>query len=146
MSLLILYRQLFSDVLDSYSEYTHSQQTLLFWFGRVWFLMMPTRTCFMLSCFSVHVLTFPLTLRRYFSYFTHLSYIGITAWLWAAGVQSTAFAKSSESEEHPRYPLQSWPRALQFLHELLFSTIATFRELFFTTPPPSAANSLIGST
>ncbi|KAF9443771.1 hypothetical protein P691DRAFT_787534 [Macrolepiota fuliginosa MF-IS2] len=62
----------------------------------------------------------------FFSYFTHLSYIGVTAWLWASGIQSIAFANSWKGGRDARYPLQSWPRALQFLHELLFSTIATF--------------------
>ncbi|KAF5346888.1 hypothetical protein D9756_010598 [Leucocoprinus leucothites] len=63
----------------------------------------------------------------YFSYFTHLSYIGVTAWLWASGVQSVMFANAIKSSgDDARYPLQSWPRPLQYLHEFLFSTIATF--------------------
>ncbi|KXN84668.1 hypothetical protein AN958_12046 [Leucoagaricus sp. SymC.cos] len=62
----------------------------------------------------------------YFSYFTHLSYIGVTAWFWASGVQTFAFARNRKNEDDARYPLQSWPKPLQILHELLFSTIATF--------------------
>ncbi|KAJ3574391.1 hypothetical protein NP233_g1793 [Leucocoprinus birnbaumii] len=62
----------------------------------------------------------------YFSYFTHLSYIGLTAWLWASGVQTVAFANALKNGEEPRYPLQSWPRIFGFLHEYLYTTIATF--------------------
>jgi len=59
----------------------------------------------------------------YFSYFTHLSYIGLCAYFCAAGVQTFFYARSGKG-----YPLQSWPRALQYLHVLLYSTIVTFRE------------------
>jgi len=59
----------------------------------------------------------------YFSYFTHLSYIGLCAYFCAAGVQTFFYARSGKG-----YPLQSWPRALQYLHVLLYSTIVTYRE------------------
>lgn len=61
--------------------------------------------------------------RRYFSYFTHLSYIGLCSYFFAAGVQTLFYARSGRTS----YPLQYWPKFLQALHVLLFATIATFR-------------------
>ncbi|KAI5118345.1 hypothetical protein M0805_009148 [Coniferiporia weirii] len=59
----------------------------------------------------------------FFSYFTLLSYIGLCAYLFASGVQTLTYALSRGR----KYPLrESWPRFLQFLHVLLFSTITTF--------------------
>ncbi|TFK39333.1 hypothetical protein BDQ12DRAFT_629891 [Crucibulum laeve] len=60
----------------------------------------------------------------YFSFFTHLSYIGLCAYFFAAGVQT--FVYSVRGGHAAEYPLQRWPRVLQYLHVLLFSTIATF--------------------
>ena len=65
--------------------------------------------------------------RRYFSYFTHLSYIGLIAYLYAAGVQTLCYALKGKSG----YPLQRWPRPLQLLHSLLYSTVTTYRECTF---------------
>ena len=65
--------------------------------------------------------------HRFFSYFTNLSLIGLTAYFWAAGVQTLAYTLRGEKT----YPLQRWPRFLQFLHRLLYSSITTFRERFF---------------
>lgn len=63
----------------------------------------------------------------FFSYFTSLSYIGLLSYFWASGVQTLFYALSVRSgSKPPSYPLQSWPRPLQFLHLLLFSTIVTF--------------------
>ena len=62
--------------------------------------------------------------RRFFSYFTHLSYIGLIAYLYAAGVQTLCYALKGKSG----YPLQRWPRPLQLLHSLLYSTVTTYRE------------------
>ncbi|KAK7059941.1 hypothetical protein R3P38DRAFT_2838631 [Favolaschia claudopus] len=56
----------------------------------------------------------------YLSYFTNLSYIGLTAYYWASGVQTFAYAR------YGRYPLRRWPRVLQGLHVLLQSTVTTF--------------------
>ncbi|CAL1694596.1 unnamed protein product [Somion occarium] len=56
----------------------------------------------------------------YFSFFTELSYIGLLAYFWAAGVQTLVYSVRG------RYLLQKWPRPLQFLHTLLYSTITTF--------------------
>jgi hypothetical protein len=64
----------------------------------------------------------------FFSYFTHLSYVGLCAYFWASGVQTAAFALRARSGNYnPTYPLQRWHRILQFLHVLLFSTIITYR-------------------
>ncbi len=46
------------------------------------------------------------------------------AYLFAAGVQTLCYALSRRKS----YPLQRWPRPLQFLHRLLYSTITTYRE------------------
>ncbi|EGN98716.1 hypothetical protein SERLA73DRAFT_181325 [Serpula lacrymans var. lacrymans S7.3] len=58
----------------------------------------------------------------YFSYFTNLTYIGIVSYFWAAAVQTIAFSRNNNES----YPLQRWPRVLQFLHILLYSTITTY--------------------
>ncbi|KAG6907928.1 hypothetical protein DXG01_006858 [Tephrocybe rancida] len=57
----------------------------------------------------------------YFSYFTHLSYLGLCAYFFAAGVQTLASSRRAAS-----YPLQKWPRPLQVLHLLLQTTITTY--------------------
>lgn len=62
----------------------------------------------------------------YFSYFTHLSYIGLCSWFWASGIQTLIFGIRAGSGNRA-YPLQTWPRILQFLHMLLFSTIIVYR-------------------
>lgn len=41
-------------------------------------------------------------------------------------MQTLAFARTLRRGAPPAYPLQTWPRPLQFLHLLLLSTIATF--------------------
>ncbi|KDQ06808.1 hypothetical protein BOTBODRAFT_39349 [Botryobasidium botryosum FD-172 SS1] len=70
--------------------------------------------------------------ETFLSYFTHLSYIGLCAYFFASGVQTFFFARSLKRhyQSYPTgadtYPLQKWPRFLQFLHSLLFSTISTF--------------------
>ncbi|KAN0082889.1 hypothetical protein V8E55_008684 [Tylopilus felleus] len=76
--------------------------------------------------FAVYALvTITIILARYqdpgtfFSYFTNLTYIGLVAYFWAAGVQSIAFVLRGRKS----YPLQTWPRFLQLLHVLLYSTI-----------------------
>ncbi|KAL5534876.1 hypothetical protein ACEPAG_1341 [Sanghuangporus baumii] len=60
--------------------------------------------------------------NSFFSYFTHLTYIGLCAYFFASGVQTLVYAVSNGKS----YPLERWPRILQFLHVLLFSTITTF--------------------
>ncbi|KAL1696125.1 hypothetical protein GGG16DRAFT_121423 [Schizophyllum commune] len=68
---------------------------------------------------------FPQDLDSYFSYFTHLSYIGMCSYFFAAGVQTLFYARFRRTS----YPLQYWPKFLQALHVLLFATIATFPRL-----------------
>lgn len=63
----------------------------------------------------------------YFSYFTELSNIGLCAYYWAAFTQTVLFL----SNGCKRYPLQKWPRFLQFLHLFLQATVLTFRESNF---------------
>ncbi len=58
---------------------------------------------------------------RYFSFFTELTYIGLVSYFWASSVQTFFFARSRAV-----YPLQNWPRPLQFLHLLLHTTIVTY--------------------
>jgi hypothetical protein len=53
----------------------------------------------------------------------------------AAAVQTIAYARHSRrfhtrSGAQCEYPLQRWPRILQFLHLLLWSTVTTFRKCF----------------
>lgn len=66
----------------------------------------------------------------FFSYFTELSYIGLCSYFWASAVQTLCFAR--RSGDKPSYPLQTWPRFLQFLHSLLWSTVTVFP--FIVTP------------
>lgn len=64
---------------------------------------------------------------EFFAYFTELTYIGLTSYFWASGVQTLVYARGIKREGSAYvYPLQRWPRPLQFLHSLLFSTITTF--------------------
>ncbi|KAJ2916891.1 hypothetical protein MD484_g3492, partial [Candolleomyces efflorescens] len=68
--------------------------------------------------------------ETYFSYFTNLTFIGLCAYFFASGVQTYAYSRScnkgSASPDLPTYPLQRWHRVLQYLHVLLYTTIATF--------------------
>ncbi|KAF7310160.1 hypothetical protein MIND_00389400 [Mycena indigotica] len=57
----------------------------------------------------------------FFSYFTHLTYTGLCAYFFAAGVQTALFARRGKG-----YPLQGWPRALRFLHLALLATVTVF--------------------
>jgi hypothetical protein len=61
--------------------------------------------------------------HRYFSYFTTLTYIGLCAYFFALGVQTLVYACGNRRG----YPLQRWPKFLQFLHVLLHATIVTYR-------------------
>ncbi|OBZ75420.1 hypothetical protein A0H81_04742 [Grifola frondosa] len=61
--------------------------------------------------------------NTFFSYFTHLSYIGLLAYFWAAAVQTLVYALGGGRKG---YPLQRWHCSLQFLHVLLYSTITTY--------------------
>ncbi|KAI6044599.1 hypothetical protein EDC04DRAFT_2561195 [Pisolithus marmoratus] len=59
----------------------------------------------------------------YLCYFTSLSYIGLCAYFWASGVQTIAFART---ERRICYPLQKWPRPLQLMHVLLYTSVAVY--------------------
>jgi hypothetical protein len=88
----------------------------------------------------VHVQTFirPSLTRstlRFFSYFTHLSAIGLCAYFWAAGVQTAAYARWK------KYPLRYWPQSFQWLHLWLSATIVTFRMFAYGTRRPPRKNS-----
>jgi len=61
-------------------------------------------------------------LNSFFSYFTHLSYIGLCAYFWASSVQTIAYA-SAARHGRATYPLQQWPRFLQLLHLFLTCTV-----------------------
>ncbi|CAK5270863.1 unnamed protein product [Mycena citricolor] len=58
----------------------------------------------------------------FLSFFTDLSYIGLTAYYIAAAVQTVGYARYGSRG----YVLQRWPRALQAAHVLLQGTITTF--------------------
>ncbi|ELU42181.1 hypothetical protein AG1IA_03780 [Rhizoctonia solani AG-1 IA] len=71
------------------------------------------------------------TIDQFFSYFTNLTYIGLCSYMWASSVQTIAYARHArrfhtKSGAQREYPLQRWPRILQFLHLLLWSTVTTF--------------------
>lgn len=65
----------------------------------------------------------------FFSYFTNLTFIGTCSYFFAAGVQTFFFARKHRVGSGEEYPLQEWPRLLQYLHVLLSSTVMTFRKL-----------------
>jgi len=58
----------------------------------------------------------------FFSYFTEMSSIGICAYFFTAGTQTALYSRNT----FQKFPLQRWPRTLQFLHLWLLSTITTF--------------------
>lgn len=68
---------------------------------------------------------------QYYIYFTRLTFIGVTAYFSAAAFHTGFFVlslrqlKRGKVSRAPWYPLQKWPRVLQFLHLWLFSTIIT---------------------
>ncbi|EAU87190.1 hypothetical protein CC1G_10469 [Coprinopsis cinerea okayama7 len=64
----------------------------------------------------------------YLSYFTNLTYIGLCAYFFASGVQTICYAlRWRRNGAGAGYPLQqSWPRFLQALHVILYSTVITF--------------------
>ncbi|KAJ7258413.1 hypothetical protein B0H12DRAFT_1109842 [Mycena haematopus] len=74
-------------------------------------------------CTVCTVLAFDVSMgsgKSFLSYFTLLSYIGLTSYYWAAAVQTFFYAR------YGRYLLRRWPRPLQGLHVLLQSTITVF--------------------
>jgi len=61
----------------------------------------------------------------YFSYFTHLSYIGICAYFFTSGIHTARVVRAVPGSP-ATYPLQKWPQSLQLLYILLQSTITTY--------------------
>lgn len=67
------------------------------------------------------------TADGYFSYFTHLSYIGICAYFWASGVQTFSYSRRwKKAGAGVGYPLQRQPGILRCMHMVLQSTVVTF--------------------
>ncbi|KAK2464917.1 hypothetical protein APHAL10511_002993 [Amanita phalloides] len=62
--------------------------------------------------------------KSFFSYFTHLSYIGLCAYLFAAGIQTMVYTYCPLKKG--TFVLRTWPRILQFLHVWLYTTAVTF--------------------
>ncbi|KAJ7512224.1 hypothetical protein B0H11DRAFT_1843971 [Mycena galericulata] len=88
-------------------------------------LLAATRTLLALYALSTicTVLAFNVAMgdgNSFLSYFTQLTYIGLTAYYCAAAVQTAFYAW------YGTYPLQRWPRPLQALHVLLQSTVVSF--------------------
>ncbi|TFK36001.1 hypothetical protein BDQ12DRAFT_699831 [Crucibulum laeve] len=63
--------------------------------------------------------------EQYFSFFTHLSYIGLCSYFFASGIQTLFYALRLR-KGGTGYPLQRWGYSLQALHILLASTVVTF--------------------
>ncbi|KAJ6572786.1 hypothetical protein DFH09DRAFT_1246807 [Mycena vulgaris] len=62
----------------------------------------------------------PPTAGQSFSYFSNITWWGITFYHLFAAFHTLVYAHAG------RPPLESWPRPLQLLHSLLFSTVVTF--------------------
>ncbi|KAF9446710.1 hypothetical protein P691DRAFT_708055 [Macrolepiota fuliginosa MF-IS2] len=60
----------------------------------------------------------------WFSFFTHLAFIGLTAYFVASTYHGFNYKPTSSSVY--AFPLQQWPRPLQALHVMLMSTVTTF--------------------
>jgi len=61
----------------------------------------------------------------YFSYFTNLTFIGLSAYFIASGIQTFLHSKNLRKDVHA-YPLQKWPRPLHWMHIFLLTTVTTF--------------------
>ena len=57
---------------------------------------------------------------RHWSYFTNITYWAIGFYFLVAGFHGAVYAKKGVA------PLQRWPRVLQMLHGLLYSSIITY--------------------
>ncbi|KAJ3566263.1 hypothetical protein NP233_g7108 [Leucocoprinus birnbaumii] len=60
----------------------------------------------------------------WFSYFTHLTYIGLTSYFLLSAYHGLGYKPTSTPAD--AYPLQRWKKILQALHILLLSTVTTF--------------------
>ncbi|MCJ1437099.1 hypothetical protein MMC27_006484 [Xylographa pallens] len=73
-----------------------------------------------ITTFTILATDTPLSARRSFSYFTVLTYWGLAFYFLSSGLHTLSYARSGVSW------LQRWPRPLQALHALFYSTIVTF--------------------
>ncbi|KAI9806808.1 MAG: hypothetical protein M1833_002465 [Piccolia ochrophora] len=73
--------------------------------------------------------------RRSFSYFTDLNYWGLAFYFLFAAIHTFTYARSG------RAALDRWPRPLQALHSLLYTTVVTY-PFFVTSALPGAEPSL----
>lgn len=71
--------------------------------------------------------------RRSFSYFTVLGYWGLAFYLAFAAAHTASYWVRGKSW------LSDWPRALQWLHELLYSTVTVFPLLVTSVFPRTHA-------
>ncbi|KAG5980826.1 hypothetical protein E4U55_003580 [Claviceps digitariae] len=70
------------------------------------------------------------TVRRSFSYFTVLTYWGLAFYFAVSAVHTLSFARSRRGQSQSQQPatclLDSFPRVLQALHSLFYTTVVTF--------------------
>jgi len=69
--------------------------------------------------------------RRYYTFFTRMSYIAITIYLASGALNTWLFDRSLQKArllrvDKPSYPLQTWPKPLRFLYMSLWTTVAAF--------------------
>ncbi|KPI37229.1 uncharacterized protein AB675_1567 [Cyphellophora attinorum] len=77
-------------------------------------------------------------IRQSFSYFTYITYWGLAFYFFFASLHSFSYARStrhrtnSTNTTKPTFLLQRWPRSLQILHSIYYSTITCFPLLVTT--------------
>jgi len=74
----------------------------------------------------------PCPCRRYYAYFTHLTYIGLCAYFFASSFHTGIFTlnlrhlRHGDTSQGLWYPLQKWGKFLQVMHIYLYCTVITF--------------------
>lgn len=58
--------------------------------------------------------------RQWFSYFTHLTYVGLAFYFLFSAIHTWSYWRTGKAL------LQSWPRPLQALHALFYTTVVVF--------------------
>ena len=71
----------------------------------------------------IYALSSPTDDRQSFSYFTVLTYWALAFYFLFASVHSVSYARSGFRGE---YVLQKWPRILQMLHSLFYTTVVVY--------------------
>jgi hypothetical protein len=77
-------------------------------------------------------------IRQSFSYFTYITYWGLAFYFFFASLHSFSYARSTRHRRNstnttkPTFLLQRWPRILQILHSIYYSTITCFPLLVTT--------------